>query len=95
METVPKRDTIAMISDSSGVRLGLALAMCGGCVAVYSKLGSIETKVREDMATHYITRDLFTAEMNGLRREFDTFRTSLSELKLSVAAAAQDAAKSR
>lgn len=90
-----KRDTIAMISDSSGVRLGLALAMCGGCVAVYSKLGSIEEKVRQDMTNNYVTRDLFTSEMNGLRREFDTFRASISELKLSVAAAAQEAAKSR
>lgn len=88
------KDTITMISENSGVRLGLGLLILGGFLGVMREVvlapGKIKDELRSELAANYVTRDLFTVQMESLRHEneirFATISAQISDLKASVAA---------
>ena len=88
------KDTINMISENSGVRLGLGLLILGGFLGVMREVvlapGKIKDEFRAELAANYVTRDLFTVQMEALRHEnelrFATLSAQISDLKVSVAA---------
>lgn len=91
MTDTEKKDPINVLSESSPVRLGLAVLIVAGVIALYSKADGIEEAVRRDMNANYVSRDLFKSEMEAMRREnqmrADTLSDQIAELKLSFAAA--------
>lgn len=91
MTDTDRKDPIAVLSDSSPVRLGLAIVVLAGVVALYNKIDGLDDGIRQEMASNYVSRDLFRAEMDAMRREnsirADILSDQISELKATVSAA--------
>lgn len=99
MTDTERKDPIAVLSDSSPVRLGLAIVVLAGVIALYNKIDGLDTGIREEMAKNYVSRDLFRAEMDAMRREnsirADILSNQISELKTDFAAARAASSSSR
>ena len=85
-----KKDPITVLSESSPVRLSLAIAMVAGAYVLWRQNVSFAEAVTAKLEQQYISRELFSSEINALRREtairFDTLGEQISELKVAVTA---------
>lgn len=72
-DTNERRGTLYALSESSPVRLSLALVLVGGVVWLANALSTLRT----DIDAKYVSREVFNVRMDGLER-------SVSDLKLEV-----------
>ena len=89
--------SFSTISDKSKVQLGLTIGLCtllvGGTVAIYGQISSLrqESRAALDAALdHYVSKELFTTQVDSMRREnrlqFDSLEAGQLEMKATLQA---------
>lgn len=77
----PKRIGIQALSESSPVRLGLAIAMVAGAAAIVWQVGSIRSELSNRIEEKYVSKELFNVRMDELTRSMAEIKDEMRRLR--------------
>jgi hypothetical protein len=87
------RNSFYAISESSPVRLGLALALVLGCSGLVWQLATMQSSLKEYMAKEYVSREIFDLRMDQMERSLMDLKADVRSLRDSLSAPAVVPAK--
>ena len=66
--TQQDKGLISTLSESSNIRLGLALTVLGGVIYLVTSVHDVRETIRHEMENRYVSKELFTVRMNSLEQ---------------------------
>ena len=80
-DTNGKRGGLYALSESSPVRLGLAIACTGGCMTLAWQVATIRSDLKDQMDQRYVSKELFSARMDEMTRTLTELKTEIRSLQ--------------
>jgi hypothetical protein len=71
------RNPLYVLSESSPIRLGLALAFVAGVLWLANSLSTL----RSDFDDKYVSKDVFTVRMDALTKSIDDLKSEIQRLQ--------------
>jgi hypothetical protein len=80
-DTNGRRGAFYTLSESSPVRLGLAISFTLGCGALVWQVATVRADVKDEIALTYVSKELFNARMDEMTRGMADIKTEIRTLQ--------------